>query len=205
MTTEKINVEDITKAIQALNMVPDKHQWKTTTSKLFKVNLLQLLYGRDKIKWIELGGAQGHTTLILSQIASSVLSIDFDGENCKKIDSLGMDNVKAESFDLYSDVFKNYMNENKFDAAFIDAVHDEEHVKIDIENCRNAGVSLFVFDDYGGFPGVRSAIDQFIDGLKKDNVKHNVTHVGMYPGGIYNNTHYKVLQSWEGIVVELLN
>ena len=90
-----------------------------------------------------------------------------------------MDNVKAESFDLYSDVFKNYMNENTFDAAFIDAVHDEEHVKIDIENCRNAGVSLFVFDDYGGFPGVRSAIDQFIDGLKEDDVKHNVTHVGM--------------------------
>ena len=205
MITKKMSLEDVSKAIEILNTLPDKQQWKTTTSKLFKVNLLQLMHGRDKTRWIELGGAQGHTTLILSHIAESVISIDFDDENCKKIEELGMSNVKTESFDLYGDVFKEYMNENKFDAALIDAVHDEEHVKIDIENCKNAGVSLFVFDDYGGFPGVRSAIDEFIEGLKKDNVKHNVTHFGMYPGGVYNNTHYRVLQNWEGIVVELLD
>jgi len=205
MITKKNNLEDISQGIAILNTVPDKQQWKTTTSKLFKVNLLQLMHGRDKSKWIELGGAQGHTTLILSQIAESVMSIDFDDENCKKIEELGMSNVKTESFDLYSEEFKDYMNKNKFDAAFIDAVHDEEHVKIDIENCKNAGVSLFVFDDYGGFPGVRSAIDEFIEDLKKDNVKHNITYVGMYPGGIYSNTHYRVLQNWEGIVVEILN
>jgi len=205
MNTKKISLEDVTEAIKIINTVPDKHQWKTTTSRLFKVNLLQLMHGRDKKKWIELGGAQGHTTMILSKIADSVSSIDFDEENCKKIKELGMNNVVTKSFDLYSDTFKDYMNENKFDAAFIDAVHDEEHVKIDIENCKNAGVSLFVFDDYGGFPGVRSAIDKFINDLRKDNVSHNITHIGMYPGGIYNNTHYKVLQNWEGIVVELLN
>jgi hypothetical protein len=205
MITKKISLEDVTEAIKIINTVPDKHQWKTTTSRLFKVNLLQLMHGRDKKKWIELGGAQGHTTMILSKIADSVSSIDFDEENCKKIKELGMNNVVTKSFDLYSDTFKDYMNENKFDAAFIDAVHDEEHVKIDIENCKNAGVSLFVFDDYGGFPGVRSAIDKFINDLRKDNVSHNITHIGMYPGGIYNNTHYKVLQNWEGIVVELLN
>jgi hypothetical protein len=205
MITKKISLEDVTEAIKIINTVPDKHQWKTTTSRLFKVNLLQLMHGRDKKKWIELGGAQGHTTMILSKIADSVLSIDFDEENCKKIKELGMNNVSTKSFDLYSGTFKDYMNENKFDAAFIDAVHDEEHVKIDIENCKNAGVSLFIFDDYGGFPGVRSAIDKFINDLRKDNVSHNITHIGMYPGGIYNNTHYKVLQNWEGIVVELLN
>jgi len=205
MNTKKISLEDVTEAIKIINTVPDKHQWKTTTSRLFKVNLLQLMHGRDKKKWIELGGAQGHTTMILSKIADSVSSIDFDEENCKKIKELGMNNVVTKSFDLYSDTFKDYMNKNKFDAAFIDAVHDEEHVKIDIENCKNAGVSLFVFDDYGGFPGVRSAIDKFINDLRKDNVSHNITHIGMYPGGIYNNTHYKVLQNWEGIVVELLN
>ena len=205
MITKKISLEDVTEAIKIINTVPDKHQWKTTTSRLFKVNLLQLMHGRDKKKWIELGGAQGHTTMILSKIADSVLSIDFDEENCKKIKELGMNNVSTKSFDLYSGTFKDYMNKNKFDAAFIDAVHDEEHVKIDIENCKNAGVSLFIFDDYGGFPGVRSAIDKFINDLRKDNVSHNITHIGMYPGGIYNNTHYKVLQNWEGIVVELLN
>ena len=203
MITKKNSLEDISKAIKILNTVPDKQQWKTTTSKLFKVNLLQLMQGSAKTKWIELGGAQGHTTLILSHIAESVISIDFDDENCKKIEELGMSNVKTEAFDLYGDTFKEYMNENKFNAAFIDAVHDKEHVAIDIENCKNAGVSLFVFDDYGGFPGVRSAIDEFIAGLKKDNIRHNVSYIGMYPGTVYSNTQYKVLQNWEGIIVEL--
>jgi hypothetical protein len=203
MTENKIELKDITTCIENLNRIPDKHQWKTTTSKLFKVNLLQLLSNRNKMKWIELGSAQGHTTLILSSIADTVVSVDFDDENCKKIEELGMHNVTTKSFDLYSTDFEDYMKESKFNAAFIDAIHDEEHVNIDIKNCRNAGVELFVFDDYGGFQGVRSAVDNFIARLKNDNVKHRVTYVGMYPGGVYENTHYKILQNWEGIIVEL--
>lgn len=203
MTANKVELKDITTCIENLNRIPDKHQWKTTTSKLFKVNLLQLLSNRNKMKWIELGSAQGHTTLILSSIADTVVSVDFDDENCKKIEELGMNNVTTKSFDLYSTDFEDYMKESKFNAAFIDAIHDEEHVSIDIKNCRNAGVELFVFDDYGGFQGVRSAVDNFIASLKNDNVKHRVTYVGMYPGGVYENTHYKILQNWEGIIVEL--
>jgi hypothetical protein len=203
MTANKVELKDITTCIENLNRIPDKHQWKTTTSRLFKVNLLQLLSNRNKMKWIELGSAQGHTTLILSSIADTVVSVDFDDENCKKIEELGMNNVTTKSFDLYSTDFEDYMKESKFNAAFIDAIHDEEHVSIDIKNCRNAGVELFVFDDYGGFQGVRSAVDNFIASLKNDNVKHRVTYVGMYPGGVYENTHYKILQNWEGIIVEL--
>ena len=205
MTKSKVNLIDIGNCIENLGKIPDKHQWKTTTSKLFKVNLLQMLCNREKMKWIELGSAQRHTTLILSSIAESVLSIDFDDENCKKVDALGMSNVTSKPFDLYGSDFEDYMKKNIFDAAFIDAVHDEEHVNIDIQNCRNAGVRLFVFDDYGGFEGVRSAVDNFILSLKNDNIEHRVTYVGMYPGGVYNNTNYKVLQNWEGIVVELTN
>ena len=203
MITNKVELEDISRSLQKLSIVPDKHQWKTTTSKLFKVNLLQYLTSRNKMKWIELGSAQGHTTLILSEIAESVLSIDFDVENCKIIDSLEMSNVKTESFDLYNSDFEDYMKSNKFDAALIDAVHDQEHVSIDIKNCMNAGVYLFVFDDYGGHPGVKLAVDNFIDRLKKDNITHNISYIGMHPGGIYNNTSYKILQDWEGIIVEL--
>lgn len=204
MTTQKVNLKDTLHAIEKLNTIPDKHQWKTTTSKLLKVNLLQMMFNKNKMSWIELGGAQGHTTLILSSIAESVISVDFDDENCKKINDLGMSNVSTKTFDLYNSDFEDYMKINNFDAAFIDAVHDEAHVNIDINNCRNAGVNLFVFDDYGGFPGVKSAIDNFIADLTKNKIMHRVTYIGMYPGGIYNNTHYRVLQDWEGIVVELI-
>lgn len=204
MNNKKVNLEDVFNAIKSLNLVPDKHQWKTTTSKLFKINLLQLLTKKSKMKWIELGGAQGHTTLILSYIAETVLSIDFDDENCKKINALGKENITTKAFDLYDEDFKNYMKENKFDAAFIDAIHDEEHVKIDISNCVNAGVKLFVFDDYGGFEGVRSAVNNFIISLEKDKIHHRVSYVGMHPGALFNNTHYKVLQDWEGVIIELI-
>jgi len=204
MTIQKVNLKDTLCAIEKLNTIPDKHQWKTTTSKLLKVNLLQMMFNKHKMNWIELGGAQGHTTLILSSIAESVVSVDFDNENCKKINDLEMSNVSTETFDLYSSDFEDYMKIHNFDAAFIDAVHDEDHVSIDINNCRNAGVSLFVFDDYGGFPGVKLAIDNFIANLEKNKIMHRVTYIGMYPGGIYNNTHYRVLQDWEGIVVELI-
>ena len=203
MITRKANLEDISISIKNLNTIPDKHQWKTTTSKLFKVNLLQFLFNRDKMKWIELGAAQGHTTSILSSVADSVIAVDIDDENCKKIESLGMSNITTKSFDLYSSDFEDYMKENKFDAAIIDAFHDEEHVNIDINNCRNAGVGLFIFDDYGGFAGVRLAVDNFIVNLEKENIQHSITYIGMYPGAIFNNTSYKVLQNWEGIIVEL--
>lgn len=203
MTIQKVNLKDVLHSIEKLNTVPDKHQWKTTTSKLLKVNLLQMMFNKNKMNWIELGGAQGHTTLILSSIAEHVVSVDFDDENCKKINELGMNNVTTESFNLYDSEFKEYMEKNNFDAAFIDAVHDEKHVSIDINNCRNAGVKLFVFDDYGGFAGVKAAVDNFITDLEKNKIMHRVTYVGMYPGGIFNNTHYRVLQDWEGIVVEL--
>ena len=203
MTIEKVNLENILDAIENLNTVPDKHQWKTTTSKLFKVNLLQFLFNKNKMKWVELGSAQGHTTMILSSVAESVLAIDFDNENCKKIEALGISNIETKSFDLYSSTFEDFMKKNKFDAALIDAVHDEEHVNTDISNCRNAGVKLFVFDDYGGFAGVRLAVDNFISSLEKNNIQHRVTHVGLFPGGMFNNTSYKVLQNWEGIIVEL--
>lgn len=204
MTIEKVNSGDVFNAITRLNTIPDKIEWKTTTSKLFKVNLIQNIFNKNKMKWIEIGGAQGHTTQILSSIAESVVSVDYDNENCKKIDELGMSNVITKSLDLYSVDFKNFMKENKFDAAFIDAIHDEEHVNIDIENCRNAGVKLFVFDDYGGFTGVKAAVDNFITSLENNNTQHKVTYVGMYPGAIFNNTHYKVLQNWEGVIVELM-
>ena len=45
---KKVSIEDVINSINKLNNIPDKQQWKTTTSKLFKVNLLQLLSNRDK-------------------------------------------------------------------------------------------------------------------------------------------------------------
>jgi hypothetical protein len=195
----QIDNNTVFQCMQTLERIPDKSEWKTTTSKVFKVNLAQFFNKKEKQDWIELGAAQGHTTLFISGLANKVLSIDYDEKNCEDIDKLALPNVETSTADLYSRQFQDFMQNSKFDVAVIDAIHDEEHVKIDISNCINAGIKTFIFDDYGMFPGVKNAIDGFINSL--DDPKIN--YIGMSPGTRYPNTQNKVLQDWEGIIVEI--
>lgn len=196
--------EDIYKALKAINDIPDKSKWKTTTSKIFKLGILQYLTDTSKMSWIELGAAQGHTTHVLAHVANSILSVEIQEENCDKIRKLGHQNVEAVSLDLYSDHFHNFMSSSKFDAAIIDAVHKYQNVISDIENCKLAGVKIFVFDDYGGFEEVRSAVNSFILDLKSKNINHRVNFIGAPPGTYFPNTSFKHLKHWEGVIVELL-
>jgi len=194
-----INNDDVFHSIQVLEKIPDKSEWKTTTSKVFKVNLAQFFNKKEKQDWIELGAAQGHTTSFISGLANKILSIDYDKKNCKLINDLGLSNVETSVADLYSTEFQDFMESNVFNVAVIDAIHDEEHVAIDIANCVSAGIKTFIFDDYGMFPGVKKAIDDFISSLTISKI----TYIGMPPGTYYPNTQNKVLQDWEGIIVEI--
>ncbi len=200
----QITKEDIQKALKAVVDIPDKTEWKTTTSKVFKIGLLQYLAYRPKISWIELGAAQRHTSHVLSYIAKNVLAVEILEENCAKIKNLGHQNVDVVSLDLYDDYFPEFMSNSNFGAAIIDAVHKTQNVLTDIESCKLASVKLFVFDDYGAFEEVRIAVDSFISDLKSKNVNHRVSFIGMPPGSFFPNTTFKTLQDWEGVIVELL-
>jgi len=199
----KITIEEINKAAQLLNKIPDKSAWKTTTSTVFKLNILQEFTGKTKLRWIELGAAQGHTTQILSIIAKEVTAIAYDPKNISIIDSLGCTNVKANDANLYSESFEKFMTNSEYDACLIDAVHEEASVISDIKNCLSAGVKTFVFDDYGGFPGVKKAIDAFISKASEKKALKNHRFVGLPPGTFLENTSFKVLSDWEGVIVEL--
>ena len=198
-----LSTQDIILAVNNLAQIPDKTKWKTTTSKIFKLSLLQYLNNRPKMSWVELGAAQGHTTHVLSCIAKNVLSVDRVEENCAKIRNFKHQNVEVISLDLYGDNFSKLMSNSNFDAAIIDAIHETQNVLVDIENCKLANVKLFVFDDYGAFKGVKAAVDSFILDLESKNIDHRVTFAGMPPGSYFPNTGFKILQDWEGIIVEL--
>jgi hypothetical protein len=200
---DKITKQDINLAVQLLNKIPDKSAWKTTTSTIFKLNMLQEFTGKTKLRWIELGSAQGHTTQILSILAKKVTAIDCDPKNISIIDSLGCNNVKAMIADLYTESFKKFMNSNEYDACLIDAVHKEANVICDIKNCLSAGVKTFVFDDYGGFPGVKKAVDTFILKASEKKALKNHRFVGLPPSTFLENTSFKILSDWEGMIVEL--
>ncbi len=198
-----INLQDVANAVAKFSEIPDKSQWKTTTSHVFKLGLAQVLSGKNKLKWIEIGAAQGHTTHFLSSMAKTIFSIDIDKKNCEMIEGLGHENVTVADWDLYSSKFEDYMKKNNFDAAVIDAIHDEHHANIDIQNCINAGVKTFVFDDYGAFAGVKKAVDDFISSLEDKNTQYTVSYIGMPPGTLYPNTQFQVLSDWEGIVIQI--
>ena len=200
----QLTKQDILKAIKNLDEIPDKSEWKTTTSKIFKLGLLQYLDKKPKMSWIEVGAAQGHTTHILACVAQEVLAIEIVEENCAKIRNFGHQNVSAVSLDLYGAHCSKFMAGQKFEAAIIDAQHKTDCVLKDIENCKLSGVKLFVFDDYGAFEEVRIAVDSFISELLSKNINHQVSFIGMPPGAYFPNTMFKVLQDWEGIIVELM-
>jgi hypothetical protein len=197
--------EEVLHAAASIFSVPDKAEWKTTTSRWFKLNLLQSFCMHDKMNWVELGAAQGHTTILLSKIAKSVFSIDVRQENVDAIDCLQMQNVKSSNVDLYSQEFKTLMSNSEYDAAIIDAVHDYDSVSCDISNCLNAGVRVFVFDDYGAFPEVKKAVDEFISKASEQGCLLNTSCIGLPPGTSFPNTMFKTLVDWEGIIVRIDN
>lgn len=199
----KVTIQDINEAAVVLNEVPDKSMWKTTTSRVFKLNLLQAVSNAEKTSWIELGAAQGHTTILLSKIAKSVFSIDIDPKNTQIIDSLHLANVSTSNIDLYGDSFANLMNTANFESALIDAVHQSDNVTQDIKNCLRAGVKTFVFDDYGAFEAVKHVVDKFVDVSKQSGALESTHFIGLPPGTSLPNTSFKVLKDWEGIIVKV--
>lgn len=199
--------EKVFKSMQILSDIPDKSVWKTTTSHFFKIGLAQFLSSNNflDLDWIEIGAAQGMTTNFLSFLAKSIVSVEIVSENCKKIKSLNLDNVVIKNKNLYSRDFSDYMSTSKFDAAFIDAVHIKENVLSDIQNCLLSGVKIFVFDDYGAFQDVKDSVQEFLEDLVRSEKKYSLTYIGMPPGMEFPNTTFKVLQDWEGVIIEIFD
>ena len=95
------------------------------------------------------------------------------------------------------DVYKEKWNFNNVGVVLIDCFHDYKHVKKDINNALQLGKNIiFLFDDYGLFPEVKRAIDEFIMEGKLKLIKK----IGHYKGAIYPKTQNKILKDREGII-----
>ena len=185
---------------ELLKDIPDKVQSKTTTSRKWKADLIDF-FNKDKYKQftaLEVGSSLGHTTRILSHLFKSVTPLDNLPERHKRSKTLNHDrnNINYRVMDVYNEIW----DFEQMDVVFIDCVHDYQHIKSDIDNTLNSfNKSILVFDDYGLFPDLKQAIDEYIDSGKLKILKR----IGNYPGTIYPKTKNKILKDREGLICKI--
>jgi len=188
---------------ELINSLPDKKEYKNTTSHKFKRDLMSFFEDKQINNALEIGANHGHTTKVLSHIANKVYAIDWLTENIEYIKEVNKDrsNVVVIQGDAYEN--STYKDINcKFDLVFIDCIHVYENVIADINRAleyfdKSKGMYL-VFDDYGHphptTQQVKKAIDDSINfGLKFER------HIGE-DKGYYINENTTLIGN-EGIIL----
>ena len=159
-------------------------------------------FNKDKFKQftaLEVGSSLGHSTRILSHLFKSVTPLDNLPERHEKskIRNFDRNNINYKVMDVYNQPW----DFEQMDVVFIDCVHDYSHIKSDINNTlKSFNKPILVFDDYGLFPDLKQAIDEFINIGKLKILKR----IGNYPGTIYPKTKNKILKDREGLICQAL-
>jgi predicted O-methyltransferase YrrM len=182
-----------------LEGLPDKTESKTTTSLKFKADFIDFFdtEAYRNMKVLEVGSSLGHSTKVLSNLFGKVIAIDNLPERHEQSKQLvNRDNVEY----VVMDVYQQQWNFEMVDMVFIDCVHDYIHVKSDIENSLKCSdkEAIFVFDDYGLFPEVKKAIDEYIEA----KIFKVLIKIGHPKGIFYPTTQNKILKDYEGIICQ---
>jgi len=183
-----------------LNGLPDKTESKTTTSLKFKADFIDFFDKEEykDMKVLEVGSSLGHSTGMLSYLFKKVIALDSlyeRHEQSKKLNS-GSDNIEYVVMDVYNQPW----NFEPMDIVFIDCVHDYAHVKSDIDNSLNSfgKGTIIAFDDYGLFPELKQAIDEYVDRGQFKVLKK----IGQLKDTYFPTTQFKVLKDYEGIICQ---
>ena len=101
---------------ELINSLPDKKEYKNTTSHKFKRDLMSFFEDKQINNALEIGANHGHTTKVLSHIANKVYAIDWLTENIEYIKEVNKDrsNVVVIQGDAYENLTYKDIN-CKFD------------------------------------------------------------------------------------------
>lgn len=193
---------------QILQLIPDKMEHKSTTTRKFKADLATCFSAeswRDAIA-IEIGTSQGYSTLFMSYLFKEVYTLEIDDWNISEAKKHcdGRDNIKFIKGDAYKSRWTKLFPIVPVPVIFIDCDHNYIGVQSDIANALSIlqPGGFIIFDDYGNprTPGVRQAIDEAMRfGWLKETIK-----IGQPRGTqIIKNADWKLVD-YEGIICEVI-
>lgn len=181
--------------------IPDKREYKNTTSLKFKEDLIEYFSETGKDQTIlEVGTNHGHTTRILSFLFKEVITLDWKEEpNLRIAKEICHDrnNIKYIEKDVYASSWDD-LNLPKYNVSFIDCGHEYEHVISDIQNCIIYGATeqYLIFDDYGHpKTGVKRAIQDICSNNEDFNI---IQYIGEGKGS--DCRPGLLLTDWEGVI-----
>jgi SAM-dependent methyltransferase len=187
-----------------LSELPDKWEVKTTTSKRWKRGLYDFINLFNVKSVLEIGTSLGHTAYFIAQFVDKVTTVEVDSTRVQKA------KVLSEKHNNINFICQSaYGTEWGFgyhDLTIIDCIHEYDYVKMDIDNAIKLRTKYIAFDDYGLFPEIKQAIDEYIS----DGKLELITKIG-YPKGTHfhmslstNTTPDKILIDAEGIICRVL-
>ena len=182
-----------------LQGIPDKLESKTTTSRKWKADVIDFFNSPEykSVKCLEVGSSLGHSTRILSTLFNEVTALDNLAERHEASKKMNSDrnNINYRVMDVYNQKW----DFDNMDVVYIDCIHTYEHIKQDIDNAlKFFNKPILVFDDYGLFPELMKAIDEYIE----QGTLKVIKRVGQYPGMIYPKTMNKILKGREGLICQ---
>jgi len=186
--------------------IPDKPAFHATTTHKFKQDLWNF-FSEDiykQLTFVEFGTSSGYTSMIASYLFKEVHTVNLQqSEHVRNYLSSRL-NVFTHAFDLYSGNTTQWNAIPTGDIFFIDARHDYSAVVQDIDSAltyikSQQNKKIIVFDDYGIFPGVKKAVDEYIG----KGVLEIVTGIGQEEGYVYGEPTEEIsrtLFAVEGLV-----
>jgi SAM-dependent methyltransferase len=199
--SEKYMVDSIETTLSEL---PDKWEVKTTTSKRWKRGLYDFINIFDVKSVLEIGTSLGHTTYFVAHFVPKVTTVEVEPSRVQKAKELSEKHNNINF--ICQSAYGRDWDFGYHDLTIIDCIHEYKYVKMDIDNSIKLGTKYIAFDDYGLFPEIKQAIDEYISEGKLEVV----SKIG-YPKGTHfhmslssNTTPDKILTDSEGIICRVV-
>ena len=189
---------------QILSQVPDKRDYKDTTSHEFKKDLYDFFW---EDKWrersiLEVSCNTGYSTYVLSHLFKQVYAVDFVQKALNSAKKFNQDRGRNNIQYIQCDVYKNpyWAKLPKADVVFLDADHRYKSAIYDIRNAWTnilGIVGYIIVDDYG-LPG--AGVHRAVNDLVKENTRlTKVNYIGEPAGSI---PYRRKLLDWEGVILK---